>query len=331
MTPKIGVVIVNWNGLADTEACLASLAAARPGPARVIVVDNGSADGGGSLATLRTGKNLGFAAANNLGVAELWRDESLTHVLLLNNDATVAPDFFSEVAAALADAPDAALLGPTIYVTGTNEVWYAGGYFIPWRALAPHHHVVPRTTHHAPRTSFVTGCALLLSRQAWHSLGPLPEMYFMYLEDAEYSWQAREQGLKIVYAPRAIAYHAVGASVRRAWSSPRQAFWTTRARALFVRRNLRGPQRAAALLYLLVTKPGRALLELLRGQPALAWSIVRGTAQGLTSPHGRRQQCGIHADAQRPRERGARDPEPADQHPRHPDVQRQLDQMELGR
>ncbi len=293
---SVGVVVVNWNGLADTVACLASLAAAHPEPTRVIVVDNGSTDG--SLEALRArranlpvsviavGSNRGFSGANNLGVAELARDPAITHFLLLNNDATVRPDFFAEIARAIATVPDAGLMGPTIYLTGRpGDVWYAGGRFVPLRALVVHDTDVPQGSEPVG-TEFVTGCAMLIARSVWETLGPLPECYFIYLEDAEYSHRAREAGFPVLYAPGAVAYHAVGSAVRRRVPSPTVEYWKARHRALFVRRNFRGWARRAALGYLAMTKPGRALAELLRGRAAVGWAVLRGTAEGLLSKDG---------------------------------------------
>jgi len=298
------VVVVNWNGLTDTMACLVSLEAATPGPARVVVVDNGSTDGSvealrrwqaerpkaPALTLIASPSNRGFSGANNLGLARLAADPAIDHFLLLNNDATVEPAFFAELARALAMAPDAGIMGPTIYVTGgadAGQVWYAGGAFVPLRALVVHRLAVPPGA--APvATEFVTGCAMLISRRAWETLGPLPECYFIYLEDAEYCFRARAAGLPVLYAPAAVAYHAVGASVRRRVSSPQVEYWKARHRALFVRRNFGGWTRLGALGYLVLTKPGRALAEALRGRPGLGWAVLRGTLAGLLSKHGQR-------------------------------------------
>jgi len=179
------VVVVNWNGLTDTMACLVSLEAATPRPARVVVVDNGSSDGSvealrrwqaerpkaPALTLIASPTNRGFSGANNLGLARLAADPAIDHFLLLNNDATVEPAFFAELARALAMAPDAGIMGPTIYVTGgadAGQVWYAGGAFVPLRALVVHRLAVPPGA--APvATEFVTGCAMLISRRAWAS------------------------------------------------------------------------------------------------------------------------------------------------------------------
>jgi GT2 family glycosyltransferase len=309
---SIGVVVVNWNGYADSVACLTSLLEAEPGPLRVVVVDNGSDDDSaarlsrwmeqrpvtGRVTLLASPRNLGFAGGANVGIEALCSDGRIRHYLLLNNDATVRADFFAELGRALEAAPDAAILGATIYEAGSAQrVWYAGGTFVPLRALAAHRYEVP-SAGVPVRTDFVTGCAMLISREARDALGPLPECYFMYLEDAEYSHRANAAGLPVLYAPRAVVLHAVGASVERFVTRPRLTYWVTRSRALFVRRNLRGWRRWGALLYLIATKPARALIESLAGRPRVGWCVLRGTAEGLLSEDGHLQPR--HARAAQP-------------------------------
>ena len=292
---SIGVVILNWNGHVDTIACLESIAAAAPGPARVVVVDNASTDG--SVAALaawaanssmprptivRSGHNRGFAGGNNLGLALLAQDPGITHFLLLNNDATVEPAFFGDVTAAIQQAPSVGLLGVTIYEgAGYERVWYAGGPLPNARAVTIHDTLIPASSSGATvPTEFVTGCTMLVSRRAWDTLGPLPECYFIYFEDAEYCLRAGAAGLPILYAPRAVVHHAGGATVRRV-PRPRSAYWFARSRALFVRRNRRGPALWRTLAYLALARPVRAAVELLRGRPRLAWAGLRGTIDGF--------------------------------------------------
>src|SRR2546428_13044598 len=95
----IGVVILNWNGAEDTIACLESLAAADPGPARVVVVDNASTDGSvpalrawaakssrARPTIVRSDHNPGFAGGNNLGLGLLARAAGIATFLCLKND-----------------------------------------------------------------------------------------------------------------------------------------------------------------------------------------------------------------------------------------------------
>lgn len=314
--PRIGVVLVNWRGASDTMHCLESLRRATPPPASVVVVENASGDD--SLDRLRAyGRTLGatfeeraadapgraarawltllplrehggFAGANNAALRLLHDHTDLTHYLLLNNDTEVAPDAFAALARALAQRPDAGVMGTTIYhFDDRARVWYAGGVEIPLRALVAHRTERPSDDRVVP-TEFVTGCAMLISRPAVARIGVLPECYFpAYGEDAEYSHRARAAGLAVLYAPGAVVYHRIGASTRNGDLRLLPTFLIAKHRAFFVRRNLRGPRRVAALAYLAITKPGRAAVELLRGRPAVARVVLDGTIRGLFSPAAR--------------------------------------------
>lgn len=294
--PRIGVIVLNWNGADDTIACLDSLRLAQPGAARVVVVDNASTDGSVARITdwarrydmaveiVVAQSNRGFAGGNNLGLELFARSPEITHFLLLNNDATVAPDFFRELNRALAIAPDAGLLTGTIYEHPAREkVWYAGGREIRARALIEHLHA-PSTDGLPVRTEFVSGCLMLISRQVLNKIGPLADCYFpLYMEDAEYSLRAREAGLPVMYAPRARAFHKVGATVGMATASPFITQAQVRHRVLYVRRNFRGLERAIALTYLALTKPGKALAETLAGRPKMGFAVLKGALEGFVA------------------------------------------------
>ena len=338
----IGVIVVNWNNAADTLHCLESLHAACPRPTRVVVVDNGSSDGsaarcgewasqralcfeevdvdgelsretGGQpwLTIVNSGENFGFAGGNNLGLSLLQSEATLTHFLLLNNDAIVAPDYFAEMSAVLQSMPHAGLCIGTIFELPNRErVWYAGGRMVPLRALVAHGVSIPTGADVVP-TEFVTGCAMVIAREALQRVGMLAECYYPgYMEDAEYSLRVRQSGLALIYAPRAIVYHKVGTTFGARAMSTLTAYHQSRHRLFFVRRNLRGTTRIAATVYMLLTKPIRAFLDALRGRPDIGWATLRGTIAGLfgaldgaATPHmpTRRRESGVLAGDGAPR------------------------------
>lgn len=308
---RIGTVVLNWNNSADTLACLESLFGAQPRCARVVLVDNASSDDSvrrfeswaaergvqvqrapegdagalgadAPLTLLVARRNRGFAGGNNIGLRWLRDHTDCTHFLLLNNDATVAQDFFSQMARALEAAPAAGLLTGTIYEEPRRDlVWYAGGVERKLRSLMLHTHQQPAGD--APvHTDFVSGCAMLISRALLERLGPLAEIYFpLYYEDAEYSRRARASGFPVLYAPAATVFHKVGATVGAFDQSPRVAYTQNRLRGVYIRRNYRGTARLAALGYLWLTKPGKAVVMALGGKPRIGWAVLTGMLAGL--------------------------------------------------
>ncbi|MEO8945012.1 MAG: glycosyltransferase family 2 protein [Gemmatimonadaceae bacterium] len=308
--PVFGVVLLNWNGIADTEAALDSLLAASPRPDHVVVVDNGSHDDsierlqqwltrnaaviaagapvGGErprepwLTVIAEAENHGFARGNNIGLTQLAASTHATHFLLLNNDATVAPDYFARMTDALRDFPGAGLLGCVIYHhPDRDSIWFGGGYEVPYRALMLHRYELPEQQTPHP-TVFVTGCAMLIARPLYDARGGLAECYTpVYWEDTEYSFRARNSGWRVMLVPAARVYHKVGATVGSEKTTPKVVFWQNRHRGYYVRRNYKGIDRVMAIAYLIVTKPGRSLVELLRGRPRMGSAIFRGFVHGL--------------------------------------------------
>jgi GT2 family glycosyltransferase len=320
-TVPLGVAVLNWNQPELTIDCLQSLVHARPRPSHVVVVDNASKDDSlpkmlawcarsgvsyqtlsidghdvpvsmepsGWLTIVASSTNRGFAGGNNVALQFLEKKAPITHFLLLNNDATVARDFFAEMARALDANPGVGLLTGTILEDGPgNTVWYAGAKENRLRALISHTFEIPSSDRAIP-VPFISGCAMLISRHVIESIGRLAECYDpIYWEDAEYSARARAANFPVLYAPKAIVHHKVGASVGRLFVSAPTTFWQNRYRAFYVRRNYHGWVKGAALAYLVATKPARALAETLRGRPRIGWAILRGVTTGLFSSAARR-------------------------------------------
>jgi GT2 family glycosyltransferase len=304
--PLFGVVVLNWNNPSDTLACLDSLHEATPPPSYVVVVDNASIDDPQSqirswgdphsalappasaetswLTIIESETNRGFAGGSNLGIAHLLGSTRVTHLLLLNNDATLEPTFFADMTRAIQARPDAGILGPTIYEhEDRSKVWYAGGVEYSWRALMQHNRQLPEREDPVD-TPFVTGCAMVIARDTIGRIGSLAECYFpAYFEDGDISMRARAAGIPVLYVPSAIAYHKVGATVGATDLGVTLASAKNRLRVFFVRRNYHGLTKAIALGYLVVTKPARALLETLKGRPRIGWAIFSGTFSGFVS------------------------------------------------
>ena len=133
---RVAIILVNWNGLEDTLACLESLAAQSYRDCTIIVVDNGSSEDVSLIAMrhpevvlIRNQENLGFSGGNNIGIrkaAELGTE----YCWILNNDTEVAPDCLARLVQALDnDAGLAAVAHPIFYFYDRRLQWFAGGIF----------------------------------------------------------------------------------------------------------------------------------------------------------------------------------------------------------
>jgi GT2 family glycosyltransferase len=236
--PSVAVVVLNWHGRADTLCCLHSLAALSYPRFSMWLVDNGCREfsaeevarlvPGGSY--LHSDTNLGFAGGCNLGIREALRTGT-DFVLLLNNDATIAPEALTwMVQAAEADsavgivgAKVLRMAEPSVLECAALHVnlrWgrlYQIGFGEPDRGQ--YDHLVDVTA--------VSGTAMLLRRALCERLGGFDERYFVYLEDVDLCLRARQAGFRVNLASHARVWHKGKASTGGA-TSPSSLYYATR-------------------------------------------------------------------------------------------------------
>jgi GT2 family glycosyltransferase len=229
----VAVLIVSYNTRERTLACVRSVLAHPPAAAtEIVVVDNDSSDGSADaletafpeVAVLRSGGNLGFARAVNLGVAS----STAEFILLLNPDTVVRPGSLAALLEFARAHPEHGVYGgrtfredgeldpsscwgaPTLwsltcFALGLSTAFAGSALFDPeslgrWRR---------DTVREVP---VVTGCLLLVGRVDFERIGGMDERFFLYGEDAEFSLRAARAGLRPVIVPDAAIVHAVGAS-----------------------------------------------------------------------------------------------------------------------
>lgn len=236
MTP-LDIIIVNYNTVDDLRACLRSLDDAPPArPHHICVVDNASRDGSVTavhrefpdVEVVALATNVGFAAANNVGI----RRTSAPLVLLLNSD-TVVPAGALDTLVARLEATGAAAAGPRLVNDhGRPEVSWGpmlspaaearqalrvrlarSGH--PWAQRR-----VARWTTQERWVDWVTGACLLVRREAALAAGLLDERYFMYEEDVDFCAALRARRGRVLFTPAAQVVHRRGRSFAVAGTRP---------------------------------------------------------------------------------------------------------------
>lgn len=223
---KVGVVLLNWNSGDFTISCIESLLAMTYSPWRVVVFDNGSTDGScdeighkfPQIFLMQNDKNVGFARGNNIGIQKLLA-EGADYIWVLNNDTVVEPTCLEQLMiAAKSDRRIAAVGAKILYADPPHTIWYAGARLNPFMFSAPHDGVGKAVTFGPKKivqVDFVTGCSMLIPRHALAQVGLFDEKFFAYDEDFDWCLRVRQHGLRLVYAPQAVLYHKVSASMRR--------------------------------------------------------------------------------------------------------------------
>jgi GT2 family glycosyltransferase len=231
MAVNVSIIIVSFNARADLERCLESLHASTPVRSReIIVVDNQSTDGSAEAAArwsavrvVRTGENLGFARASNIGI----RASSGTNLLLLNSDTIVPPGAIDRLVAMLDRHPDVAIVGPRLVDAAGRAELSFGSMIGPfnelrqkWRARGD----IDRLTRQPACPDWVSGACLLVRRADAEAVGLLDDRFFMYTEDVDFCAAIRARNRRVLFAPEIEIVHVRGRSAAAAPEATRQAY-----------------------------------------------------------------------------------------------------------
>lgn len=289
---QLAAVTVNWNLPELTHRCVASLLAGTRAPDWVIVVDNGSrVDPTARLQrdwphveVLRNGENVGFAAGANVG---LRRAVSLgaDAVLVINNDAVAEPSCVMELQRALErDSGLAAVGAKTLTEETPPRIHTAYGM------ITFHGQLVRITGWLEPNVDlfneqcevdYVSGCAMLMRRNALDAVGLFDPEFFAYHEDLDWCTRARRAGFRVAYVPAARVRHRMHASTGGGGYVSPIVYLSQRNSILFLRKNATAAQRCKYAVHLAVNLVKDAVFRLRRGEIAGFRLRLRGLLDGL--------------------------------------------------
>ena len=235
--PSIALIIVAYGHAAHIGGTLAAIARFQQCNIATLVVENGDgasaavARGFAGVQVLEPGQNLGFAGGCNLAVAQT----NASIIVLVNPDLEPQPDFLDSITAPLSDNDVGVVGAKLLYPDG--RIQHAGGYFATPTLLAQHYGYgeADQGQYDAARdVPFVTGAALAIRRNTWDLLGGLDEAFApAYYEDADLCWRVRQQGLRVVYEPHAVAVHHEAAALGKGSAAYHHLFHRNRLRFVF--------------------------------------------------------------------------------------------------
>jgi len=219
MKLRVGIVVLHWNGGAHTVTCIDSVRAQTYPERFVVLVDNHSMPAEREHLLRRYGgdpmihlclldENRGYAGGNNVGIAAaLARGADV--VLILTQDAALAPGALAALVDTVAANPRVGIVGPKVIDAQPPQRTLSLGERVHVSLLC-----VPRTLLRHRRVRFpwyevtgVLGCAMLLTRRCLEAIGGFDEQFFAYYEEVDLCLRARRQGFVIACAPRAVVVH----------------------------------------------------------------------------------------------------------------------------
>ena len=282
MSIKTSIITINYNGLADTCALIETIPFNED--MEVIVVDNASdhqeadtiAERFPQVNVIKSERNVGFAGGNNLGIQAAQG----TYLFLVNND-TVFKDFnISALIDRLESSSDIGIVCPKIrFAWDKNPIQFAGYTMLSKVTMrnrsigyGEDDHGQYETAHPTP---YAHGAAMLVRREAIDKVGLMPECYFLYYEEIDWSMMFTRAGYQIWYEPKCTIYHKESQATGQ--DSPLRTYYITRNRLLFVRRNRRGILRGLSYAYLTaVVAPRDMLRHITKGRFNLAKATYKG-------------------------------------------------------
>jgi len=215
--PLVYIIILNSNRRDDTLACLASISQSTYKEISVIVLDNKSTDG--SVEAIRSSfpkvqlinlsTNLGYAGNNNVGIEEAIKQEA-EWILVLNEDTILDPDCLTELVKVGESDTKIGIVGPLVYhYDEPNVIQSAGGVLGRyWESIHLGKNEEDRGQFKSPNSvEWVSGCAILVRREAIEQAGMLDKNYFIYWEETEWCIRVGRFGWKIFHVPSAKLWH----------------------------------------------------------------------------------------------------------------------------
>ena len=230
MNKLVSIIIINWNGLSHLKKCLPSLSLQKYKHVEVIIVDNASTDGSveyieknfPKIKVVVNDRNYGFAHGNNIGYEHVKGD----YVLFLNNDTKVKSDFIIELLNVVDKDKRIAGAQSKILLMDEPTKYDSIGAFLTSTGFLYHYGVAkedrPQYDHQINLYSAKGACMLfrksVLEKIKVHG-EIMDKSYFAYFEETDMCHRVWLAGFRIVYAPKSIIFHKVGATSNKFESS----------------------------------------------------------------------------------------------------------------
>ena len=229
ISPKVAIVILNWNGQNYLEKFLPSLLATAYDNKEIVVADNGSTDGSVSLLQqhfpqiklIRFNENNGFAKGYNVALKNIQAD----YYAIINSDIEVLPGWLTPLINLLEqDKLNAACQPKLLSYKNRNLFEYAGGaggwldsFGYPFARgrvfdICEEDKGQYDTTE---RVFWVTGAAMVIRRSVFNELKGFDEYFFAHQEEIDLCWRMQLAGYKLYCCPSSVVYHVGGGTLPR--------------------------------------------------------------------------------------------------------------------
>ena len=279
---ELSIITINYNGLKDTCALIETIPV--NDKMEVIVVDNASQQDEATeikkrfqhVIVIKSDKNLGFAGGNNLGI----KAAKGKYLFLINNDTLFKEFNIQSLIDRIQFGSNIAIVCPKIrFAWNNNPIQFAG--YTPLSKITIRNKAIgfgeeDMGQYDIPHpTPYAHGAAMFIKRDAMEKVGLMPECYFLYYEELDWSVMFTNAGYQIWYEPSCTIYHKESQTTGQ--NSPLRTYYITKNRLLLVKRNWTGFSKYVSYFYLIGIVAIRDLIKyLLKGRWDLANAVCRG-------------------------------------------------------
>lgn len=290
--PLVSIIIINYNQLQVTCEFLESTNALTYPNYEIILVDNHSLpDPSLSINSLYPNvrlvlnpQNLGFTGGNNVGIRKAHGE----YYFIVNNDTEVTPDLLERLLEPFREDATIGVVSPKIrYFTQPDVIQYAGfeemNFFTGRNSTIGYNEVDTGQYNVGRYTSYAHGAGMMVKREVVEKVGPLPDIFFIYYEELDWSAHIRRAGYQIYYQPSALLYHKESMTTGK--DSPFKAYYHNRNRILFMRRNTTRIQFLYFFIFLLfIVIPKKTFEYATKGQLVHLQNFFKALKWNLSNP-----------------------------------------------
>jgi len=238
MTPLVSIIVVNWNAGEYLKNCIKSLIDQTYQNFEIILVDNASTDNSiqyveknfPTVQIIKNKENVGFAKGNNIGISISKGDM----IALFNPDAIADKEWLSNLVSVLQGSKKIGAAAGKIFYLG--DEFGKDAVFCTWSKIDPYTAVPYNFFDDEPssKVDYLSGAAMLVKKEVIQRVGKLDTSYFLYFDETDWCARMIRAGYDLVYAPKAIAWHKVSASVS---DSEKKTYYIERSRVRFASKN----------------------------------------------------------------------------------------------
>lgn len=244
--PLVYVIILNYNGYKDTIECVNSLKKIVYKNYKIVIVDNNSTDDSEKVLKesckecliIQTGRNLGYAGGNNIGINYSIENES-DYICILNNDVVVEQNFLNELVKHFENNDNTAMVGPMICEYSNKQIIQSTGARVNLYKgdVSPLNNgkTEEQIKQKIIKCDYVGGACILVRRDVLEDIGLIPENYFLFFEETEWCFRAREKRYDVICCCDAKVKHKGSSSMNKV--SGLSEYFMHRNRIIFEKRN----------------------------------------------------------------------------------------------